>query len=107
MIDIWPSADLFELMESLKIIENWGEVFRLSPEFIDFIEGLDFQKVDWAVGDMIQKGLLPKPEAEEKRRVYFFMCLMVLWDSSLIVEEIQAAAHFLSAMSWAMGRGIL
>jgi len=107
MIDIWPSSDLFELVCGLKIIETREEGVRLSPEFIGFIEGVDSQEVNRAVEDMVKKGVIPEPEAEEARRVYFFMALMVLWDSSLPIEEMQAAAHFLSAMSWVMGRGIL
>ena len=107
MINIWPSSDLFELMEGLKIIEMHAEGFRLSPSFIDFIEVLDSKKVNWAVEDMVKKGILPEPETEDARRVYFYMVVVALWDSSLPADETQTAALFLSAMSWAMGRGIL
>ena len=107
MSNIWPSSDLFELMESLYIIEISGKLVRLRPEFKDFVKGLDSQKVLRVVADMISEGIIPEPETKEMHRVYYFMAIMALWDSSLPDDETEAAAFFLSAFSWALDRGLL
>ena len=99
MITVWPSSDLFELMESLKIIKRRGEDIRLSPVFKEFVEGLDYQKVNLFIEQMFKEGVFPKTEMKEIRLVNFFMVVMRLWDSSLTENETQAAAIFLSAFS--------
>lgn len=104
MSNIWPSADLFELMESLQIIEMRGESFRLSQRFKEFVKELDPQKLNSCIEIMIQRGFLPEPETEDVHRVYFYMALVALWDPSLPTDEHETASIFLSAMSRARAR---
>lgn len=107
MSNVWPSSDLFELMEGLEIIETRGEAVRLSPVFQDFVKSLDSQKVRQVIGNMISEGVIPAPETKETYRVYFFRVVVMLWDSSLPEEENETAALFLSAFSWSLEMGIL
>lgn len=107
MTSIWPSSDLFELMEGLDIIETRGKGVRLRQEFKDFVKGLDSQMVLRVFASMISEGVISEPETKEMRRVYFFWVVVTLWDSSLPEDETEAAALFLSAFSWALDWGLL
>jgi len=107
MSGVWPSSDLFELMEGLEIIELRGNGFRLSSEFKDFVKGLDFRKVSQVAREMVAEGVFTEPETNETRQVIFFFVVLMLWDSSLPEEETEAAALFLSAFSWALNLGVL
>ena len=107
MSDIWPSSDLFELMESIAIIEIRGNGFRLSSEFKDFVKGLDFQKISQVAREMVADGVFTEPETKDTRQVIFFLVVVMLWDSSLPEEETETAALFLSAFAWALNLGVL
>ena len=107
MINIWPSSDLFELMESISIIEIRGNGFRLSSEFKDFVKGLDFQKVRQVAREMVAGGVFTEPETNETRQVMFFFVVVMLWDPSLPDEETEAAALFLSAFAWPLNMGVI
>ena len=106
MSNVWPSSDLFELMEGLEIIETRGEAVRLSPVFQDFMKSLDSKMVRQVIVDMISEEVIPAPE-KETYRVYFFRVVVMLWDSSLPEEENETAALFLSAFSWSLEMGVL